>query len=167
MKLGFEVQSRIQKPIAEVFDAVYNPTKLSGYFTNGGASAPLDEGMTVEWAFEDTPGEKMSFPVVVKKVVPNELIVIGWEGAPGLQTTVEIHFIDNGPEDTIVKISETGWRETQEDLNSSYMNCMGWMQMICCMKAYTEYGIDLRKGAFGGLYDVNEKGTGGDKPVAD
>ena len=31
-------------PVAEVFDAVYNPSKLSGYFTNGGASAPLELG---------------------------------------------------------------------------------------------------------------------------
>lgn len=53
MELKFKVQTKIQKPVAEVFDAVYNPSKLSGYFTNGGASAPLDEGTTVEWAFAD------------------------------------------------------------------------------------------------------------------
>ena len=75
MELKFQVQTKIQKPVAEVFDAVQNPDKLSGYFTNGGASAPLVEGTTVEWAFEDTPGEKMGpFPVKVKKVVPNESI---------------------------------------------------------------------------------------------
>ena len=41
MELKFKVQTKIQKPVAEVFDAVYSPEKLSGYFTNGGASAPL------------------------------------------------------------------------------------------------------------------------------
>jgi len=41
MELKFQVQTKIQKPVAEVFDAVQNPEKLSGYFTNGGASAPL------------------------------------------------------------------------------------------------------------------------------
>jgi uncharacterized protein YndB with AHSA1/START domain len=57
MELKFEVQTKIQKPVEEVFKAVQDPDKLSGYFTNGGACAPLTEGTTVEWAFEDTPGE--------------------------------------------------------------------------------------------------------------
>jgi uncharacterized protein YndB with AHSA1/START domain len=94
----------------------------------------------------------MSFPVKVEKVIANEQIVIAWEGAKDLDTRVEIKFEKDGPADTIVKISETGWRETQEDLDRSYMNCFGWGQMLCCLKAYTEYGINLRKGAFEGLY---------------
>ncbi|MBL8124246.1 MAG: SRPBCC domain-containing protein [Pyrinomonadaceae bacterium] len=152
MELKFRVQTKIQRPVAEVFDAVYDPSKLSGYFTNGGASAPLRQGTTVEWAFSDNPGdEKIKFPVEVKTVVPNELIELGWEGAKGLQTHVVIQFEAEG-EDTIVRISETGWRETQDDLNSSYLNCYGWGQMLCCLKAFTEYGINLRKGAFEGLY---------------
>lgn len=156
MELKFKVQTKIQKPVAEVFDAVYNPSKLSGYFTNGGASAPLDEGTTVEWAFADNPGdEKLKFPVRVKKVIPNELIVLGWEGAKGLDTNIEMEFEADGS-DTIVRISETGWRETQADLDSSYMNCYGWSQMISALKAYCEYGIDLRKGAYEGLYKASD-----------
>ena len=156
MDLRFTVQTKIQKPVAEVFDAVYNPKKLSGYFTNGGASAPLDEGRTVEWAFADNPGdEKLKFPVQVKKVKENELIELGWEGAKGLDTKVEMQFEASG-NDTIVRISETGWRETQDDLDSSYLNCFGWGQMLCCLKAYVEYGIDLRKGAFEGLYKASD-----------
>lgn len=157
MDLGFKVQTKIQKPVAEVFDAVNDPSKLSGYFTNGGASAPLVEGTTVEWAFADNPGdEKIKFPVQVKKVIPNELIVLGWEGAKGLDTNVEMTFEPVGDSETIVRISETGWRETQADLNSSYLNCMGWTQMVTALKGYVEYGIDLRKGAFGGLYKSSE-----------
>ena len=156
MDLKFKVQIKIQKPVAEVFDAVHNPSKISGYFTTGGASAPLDEGTTVEWAFADNPGdEKLKFPVQVKEVAKNELIVLGWEGAKGLDTTIEMEFEADG-DDTIVRISETGWRETQADLDSSYLNCFGWSQMICALKAYVEYGINLRKGAFGGLYKSSE-----------
>lgn len=156
MELKFKVQTKIQKPVVEVFDAVYNPQKLSGYFTNGGASAPLDEGTTVEWAFADNPGdEEFRFPVVVKRLVRNELIVLEWEGAKGLQTIVEIEFVADG-DDTIVRIRESGWRETQDDLNSSYLNCMGWSQMVSALKAYVEYGINLRKGAYSGLYKTEE-----------
>jgi len=163
MELKFKVQTKIQKPVAEVFDAVYNPSKLSGYFTNGGASAPLDEGTTVQWAFADNPpgDEKLKFPVEVKRMVKNELIELGWEGAKGLQTHIRMEFEADG-DDTIVRVSETGWRETQGDLDSSYLNCFGWGQMICSLKAYVEYGIDLRKGAFTGLYKSSEHhGTAG------
>src|SRR6188472_1320344 len=110
MELKFTVQTKVQKPVADVFDAVYNPDKLSGYFTNGGASAPLDEGTTVEWAFADTPNETIGlFPVEVKKVIQNELIVFEWEAAGGgYNTRVEMSFEKTGPEETLVKISESG-----------------------------------------------------------
>lgn len=153
MELKFQVQTRIQKPVEEVFSAVQEPDKLSGYFTNGGASATLKAGTTVEWAFADNPDEeKLAFPVEVKEVVPNELIVLAWEGAPGRQTRVEMRFEKAGENETIVRISESGWEENQNDLNLSYGNCMGWSQMLSALKAYVEYGIDLRKGAYTGLY---------------
>ena len=157
MELKFTVQTKIQKPVAEVFDAVYNPKKLSGYFTNGGASAPLDEGTTVQWAFEDTPGKPIpAFPVKVVKTIPEELIELEWEGSKGRQTQVRFEFVQTGPDETLVKISESGWEESQEELDRSYMNCMGWSQMVSALKAYTEYGIDLRKGAYAGMYDASD-----------
>src|SRR6266571_1493228 len=78
MEFKFKVHTKIQKPVAEVFDAVYSPKKLSGYFTTGGASGPLDEGKTVTWNFADYPGD---VPVKVSKVIPNELIAFSWAGA--------------------------------------------------------------------------------------
>lgn len=161
MDLGFNVQCKIQRSLEEVFDGVYDPKKLSGYFTTGGANAPLVEGTTVYWAFADNPGdEEAKFPVKVKEVVQNEKIVLGWEGAVGLETVVEMNFTAAGPEDTIIQISETGWRETQNDLKSSYLNCMGWTQMACCLKAYLEHGINLRQGAFSGLYKASDNKGG-------
>ncbi|MBC7899088.1 MAG: SRPBCC family protein [Saprospiraceae bacterium] len=145
MELKFQVQTKIQKPVEEVFDAVYNPEKLSGYFTTGGASGPLDEGTTVTWKWADYPVES---PVNVKKVVPNESIVLEWEGAKELMTRVEMTFEKTGPEETLVKVAESGWRETQADLDSSYSNCHGWTQMTCALKAFLEHGINLRKGAY-------------------
>lgn len=47
MQLRFTVQTKIQKPVQEVFQAVYRPEKLSGYFTTGGTDGPLDEGKRV------------------------------------------------------------------------------------------------------------------------
>jgi uncharacterized protein YndB with AHSA1/START domain len=158
MQLKFQVHTKIQKPIAEVFDAVYNPTKLSGYFTTGGATAPLNEGTQVTWRFADYPGD---IPVTVKKVIPNEQIILEWDAyeppdksgnttppPPGYKTTVEMTFESLDPNNTLVKISESGWRETQSGLAGSYGNCMGWSQMLSALKAFLEYNINLRKGAY-------------------
>jgi uncharacterized protein YndB with AHSA1/START domain len=162
MDFKFTVQAKIQKPVSEVFDAVYNPKKLSKYFTNGGASAPLDEGKTAMWTFADDPEKSISFPVKVQKVVKNKLIQFSWEASEGVydvktgtmpasagyDTVVEMSFEALNPKETLVKIVEGKWRPTEAGLQGSYGNCQGWMQMVCSMKAYLEYGIDLRKGAF-------------------
>ena len=160
MELKFEVQIKIQKPISEVFNAVYDPKHLSGYFTNGGASAPLEGGTTVQWAFDDTPGQaRPEFPVEVVESVANKKIVFRWEGSEKKMNTVQIDFEETSENETLVKISEQGWDFNQENLNRSYGNCMGWSQMLSALKAYTEYGINLRKGAYGGLYKPEEKAT--------
>ena len=143
MELKFEVHGKIAKPVAEVFDAVYNPQKLSGYFTTGGASAPLDEGATVTWDFHDFPG---AFPVHATKVEKDRLIELEWQAADGdYRTRVRKEFepLDDGG--TLVRIGESGWRETEDGLRSSYGNCMGWTQMLCCLKVYVETGRNLRE----------------------
>ena len=158
MELKFKVQTKIQKPVEEVFDAVYDPEKLSGYFTNGGSTGRLDEGATVTWTFADTPGEKPHVAEVkVITMVPNEKIVMEWKGAVDHTTRTEMNFERISPSETLVRISETGWDETQSDLDRSYGNCFGWSHMICSLKAYVEYGINLRKGAFGGLYKAADQ----------
>jgi len=143
MDLKFELFGKIAKPVSEVFDAVYNPAKLSGYFTTGGASGPLDEGTTVTWDFHDYPG---AFPVHVRKVERDKLIVLNWKANDGdYQTEVRMQFEPIDDASTIVRISESGWEETQQGLNASYGNCMGWMQMISCLKVYLELGVNLRQ----------------------
>ena len=151
MQLKFKVHTKIQKPVAEVFDGIRNPEKLSQYFTTGGASAPLDTNTTVMWDFADFPG---AFPVRVKEVEPNKLIAFEWDAAgesgseKNMVCRVEITFEALSDHETLVSISESGWPETQKGLDLSYGNCMGWSQMLSALKAYLEYGINLRKGAY-------------------
>lgn len=145
MKIEFQVSIRIQKPVAQVFDAVVNPQKLSGYFTKS-ASAPLQEGKQAFWSFPEFPDE---FPVNVRKVVPNSLIQLEWEAMEGgYFTHVEMKFKEIEPSTTLITISESGWRQDEKGVKSSYLNCSGWMHMMCCMKAYLEHGINLRAGSF-------------------
>jgi uncharacterized protein YndB with AHSA1/START domain len=146
MELKFKVHSKVRRPVDEVFDAVYNPGKLVRYFTTASASAPLDEGTKVVWRFADYPGD---VPVEVKKVVPGKLIALEWEsGEGGYNTRIEITFEAVDAKITLVSITESGWRDTPKGRSSSYDNCQGWTQMLCCLKAFAEYGINLREGAY-------------------
>jgi uncharacterized protein YndB with AHSA1/START domain len=143
MELKFEVQAKIKKPINEVFDAVYNPKKLKEYFTTGGASGPLDDGKEVIWDFHDFPG---AFPVQVKQTIMNEKIVLEWANSEGNSTRVEMGFEALDKYSTLVTIKESGWKDQiQKSLDESYSHCMGWMQMLCCLKVYTEDGKNLRE----------------------
>jgi hypothetical protein len=49
---------------------------------------------------------------------------------------------------TLVRVVEGGWRESPQGLRSSYLNCSGWTQMLCCLKAHAEHGVNLRKGFY-------------------
>src|SRR5688572_21806863 len=90
VELKFEVTAKIQRPVAEVFEAVQNPDKLSGYFTTGGSTGRLEPGTKVIWRFADYPGD---IDVEVKEVVPNELIAFEWGAADGgYNTRVEMQF---------------------------------------------------------------------------
>ena len=152
MALKFEVSGRISRPVEEVFEAVADPGKLSGYFTTGGAKGRLETGATVTWDFHDFPG---AFPVSVVEVVKNEKIVLHWQadgsgeedGGP-YDTTVTMRFEPTEDGRTIVSIAEEGFRETDRGQKASYGNCMGWAQMICAMKAWVEHGINLREGLY-------------------
>lgn len=150
MELKFEVSGRIGRPVEEVFEAVADPDKLSGYFTTGGASARLETGTTVHWAFLEHP---VGFPVKVVEVEKNRRIVLEWEAddsgeADPYDTRITMRFepLDDGR--TLVSIAEEGWRQSESGLKASYSNCMGWSQMLCAMKSFIEYDINLRDGMY-------------------
>ncbi|WEF23959.1 SRPBCC family protein [Paracoccus sp. S3-43] len=151
MELRFEVSARIARPVAEVFEAVADPAKLSGYFTTGGAQGRLETGATVTWDFHDFPG---AFPVKVVEVQPERSIVLEWEasdsrpGAPRMtRVTMRFEPLDGGTR-TLVSIAEEGFSQTEAGLKASYGNCMGWSQMLAALKAYLEYGLNLREGMY-------------------
>lgn len=149
MKPQFTAFIHVSRSVAEVFDAVADPAKLSAYFTTGGASGWLETGGTVTWDFHDFPG---AFPVEVVEVVPGERIAIRWganESDDTFQTDVVFTFsvVDDGKR-TKVEVSESGWPDTDSGQKASYGNCMGWSQMLCALKAWVEHGINLREGAY-------------------
>ncbi|WP_230462737.1 SRPBCC family protein [Micromonospora sp. CP22] len=158
MDLRFKVAGRISRGVHEVFEAVVDPDQLSQYFTTGGAKGRLVTGATVTWDFAELPG---AFPVEVVEVEQDRRIVLRWEAADDAQstsdepvtgasyfTTVTIEFEALGDDRTLVTIAEEGWRPTPGGQRASYGNCEGWTNMLCCLKAWLEHGINLRAGFF-------------------
>jgi uncharacterized protein YndB with AHSA1/START domain len=138
----YQVQLKVRKPAAEVFAAVVAPEKLTSYFVQA-ASAPLIQGTTVKWRFAEIPGEH---DVQVSRVVQDQTVVLEYDRPEGGKLQVEIVFLPIDANATTVQISETGWHGTPEDISEAYGNAGGWMHMMCCLKAYLEYGINLRAG---------------------
>jgi uncharacterized protein YndB with AHSA1/START domain len=144
-KLGFEVWGRVRRPLSRVFRAVQNPNELSAYFTTGGAKGALETGKTVTWDFHDFPG---AFPVNVNRVVKNREIVLTWGSPLGGSNRVRFRFKRISPKSTEVRITESGWPDTPKGRKASYGNCMGWSQMLAALKAWCEYGLNLRQGFY-------------------
>lgn len=154
MEPKFTISGRISKPVHEVFEAVANPEHLSRYFTTGGAKGRLETGAVVTWDFHDFPG---AFPVNVVEVEQDKKIVLRWDASESVvdvdaagnhQTTVTMTFEPVDGDRTLVQISESGWKSSHEGLVASYGNCEGWTSMLSAMKAWMEYGINLREGFY-------------------
>ena len=147
MSNNFTIRTKILKPVAEVFSAVTSKEYMEKYFTDR-MSADLAEGERVIWNWEDYGDH----PVTVKVIEPNNLIVLElnsqeWgktvSDAYPVTVTMEFEALDEGS--TMLSISESGWKIEEEDgRKGSYDNCGGWQHMAMCLKAYLEYGIDLR-----------------------
>ena len=138
LEIKFSIKSRINKPVAEVYNAVADPDILSSYFTTSSSGA-IEAGEVISWHWGS---EKTD--ITVLEAVPNKTITFRWEAYNvSYETVVEIDF-QSKDEHTIITISESGWNENQEGLNSSYNHCSGWQHMLTCMKGRLEFGVDLR-----------------------
>lgn len=143
---NYTVQTKIQRPVADVFQAIVSSGEIVQYFTEQ-ASGPLEEGAEVVWSWSQW-GE---FPVQVTRIVEGELIELELDSTvwkkttgPGYKVTVTIKLepLDDGS--TMLSISETGWKIDAEGLKGSHDNCSGWTHMAVCLRAYLERGLDLR-----------------------
>ncbi len=146
MSRNYTIRTRINKPIAEVFNAVVSREIMTRYFINE-ASGDLVAGEEVIWTW-DGYGDS---PITVKTIRVNELIEMIIDSRQWKKTTdeayevllsMEFEALDNNS--TMLSISESGWKTNAEGLKGSHDNCGGWQHMAICMKAYLEYGIDLR-----------------------
>jgi uncharacterized protein YndB with AHSA1/START domain len=135
---------RIAKPAADVYEAIANPAHMSHYFISR-SSGRMEEGATLEWGF---PEMELTFPVSVKKAEPHKQISFTWQTEDGNETLVDIQLQPVSETITFVVITEGEKEVTDAGIKWLKSNTEGWANFLACLKAYLEYGINLRKGAF-------------------
>ena len=140
MKLESNAAIQIQKPIEDVFEGIVNPEKMTKYFISE-SSGRLETGKEVNWKF---PEFEDQFPVKDIQIENNRSISFVWDPATIVKITLE-----KMPDDsTLVRVNENGKELNEANLKWALENSGGWANFLACMKAYLEYGIQLRKGAF-------------------
>ncbi len=141
--LEIKVALQIQKPVNEVFEAIVNPEKMSNYFISQ-SSGRMEENKSLMWKF---PEFDMEFPIRVGKIEKDKYVSYYWE-VDGEELLVEITLITKENDSTLVSISEKSMANDEKGLKWLSGNSFGWSNFLACLKAYLEYGINLRKGAF-------------------
>ncbi len=135
---------QVGKPQAEVFEAIVNPEIMRNYFISQ-STGRMTPGVSLTWRFPEFDGD---VPVRVKEVQEPSLVTYGWD-VNGHELTCAIRLeAFAGGKATVVRVEESsaeGYDPGQEWLIG---NTEGWANFLACMKAWLEYGVHLRKGAF-------------------
>jgi uncharacterized protein YndB with AHSA1/START domain len=144
-KLEIKAGLQVLKPISEVFDAIVDPGKMKNYFISK-SSGYMKEGATLYWKFAEM---EIEFPVTVVKIENDKHIAFKWDGAfDGEQTLVEINLQSVENNITFITITEKGKENNEKGIKWLKSNTEGWANFLACLKAWMEYGIHLREGAY-------------------
>ena len=140
MKLVAKATIQIQKTPQDVFEAIVNPEKMTNYFISE-STGRLETGHEVVWKFPEFPIE---FLVKEVKADAGRSVSFVWDE----ETVVDIKLEARPDNSTVVRVTEDGKEYSEENLKWVIQNTEGWANFLACMKAYLEYGVQLRKGAF-------------------
>jgi uncharacterized protein YndB with AHSA1/START domain len=146
--LGIKTAIQILKPVNEVFEAIIDPDKMSKYFISK-SSGWMEDGKQIMWKF---PEFDLEFPIRVGKIQKNKYISYSWD-VDGIELLVEMTLKSRGNSSTVITVSENSRNNDEEGIKWLMGNTEGWANFLACLKAYLEYGINLRKGAFDFLSD--------------
>lgn len=143
--LTLEIKTAIQilKPVNLVFEAIIDPKKMSNYFISNG-SGRMEEEKQLTWKF---PEFDMQVPVRVGKIEMDKYISFYWENN-GNELFVEMTLALIEDNATLVTVTEKSRTNDEAGIKWLKENTEGWANFLACLKAYLEYGINLRKGAF-------------------
>ncbi len=140
-----EIKTAIQilKPVHEVFEAIVDPSKMSNYFISK-SSGRMEEGKNLIWNF---PEFELDFPVRIGKIEMDKYISYYWKDMEdSRELLVEMTLTAKGDNNTtVVTITEKSRENDEAGIKWLKGNTEGWANFLACLKAYLEYGINLRK----------------------
>lgn len=144
-KLEVKAAIQLSKTAAQVFEAIVDPEQMSNYFISE-STGRMEEGKVLVWRF---PEFNMDVPVKIGKVEQDRFVSFYWgEEGKELLVTITLEPYGEGGKATVVRITEGVMELSEAGLAWLVGNAEGWANFLACMKAYLEYGIQLRKGAF-------------------
>ena len=146
-KLEITASIQIQKPLQDVFEGIVDPAKMSNYFISR-STGRMEEGKKLIWGF---PDYDQDIPVRIGKIEKDKYISFYW-GAENDQQIVEMN-LKTYKDSTVVTVTEKSKNNDEAGIAWLKGNTEGWANFLACLKAYLEYGINLRKGAFDYRFD--------------
>ncbi|HEY0029109.1 MAG TPA: SRPBCC family protein [Bacteroidia bacterium] len=141
--LEIKASLQIMKPVHLVFEAIVDPAQMANYFISE-SSGRMDEGRELIWRF---PEFDMNVPIRVQEVIRDKYISYYWD-ADGQALLVEITLAPYDTNATVVTVTEKSRENDEKGIAWLKGNTEGWANFLACLKAYLEYGINLRKGGF-------------------
>jgi uncharacterized protein YndB with AHSA1/START domain len=140
-----EVKAAIQisKPVNEVFEAIVDPVQMTNYFISK-SSGRMEENKKIIWRF---PEFTMDVPIRTGKIEKNKFITFYWDD-DGIELFTEMTLTPKANNSTLVSINEKSRENDEAGIRWLVGNTEGWANFLACLKAWLEYGINLRKGAF-------------------
>ena len=132
-----QTQMLVRRPRDHVFNAFVDPAVTARFWFTS-SSGKLAPGARVTWHWEMYG---VCADVRVKAIERPSRILIEWDEP---STTVEWVFTSLGAEATLVRISNTGFRGTDEEVVGTALDAMGGFSLVLAgLKAWLEHGIDL------------------------
>lgn len=138
-----KVAIQIQRPASQVYRAIIDPEDMKNYFISWG-SARMDSAQEVYWEFPEFEGR---FPVRIIELVADRSVIFSWD-IDGVAYKVNITLEPVEEDITVVRITEESLDTGITNIQWLKSNTEGWANFLACIKAYLEFGINLRKGAF-------------------
>jgi len=140
--MQIEVDIAIARSLHEVFEAIVDPQQMSRYFISRSSGRP-EPGATLTWTWEDVGADGM---IKVLDVQADRRFAFRWP-AEGDGTEVSIELLDEGNGRTAVMVREGPFEVSEAGTQEYGAKTFGWAHFLMCLKAWVEYGIDLRKGS--------------------
>jgi uncharacterized protein YndB with AHSA1/START domain len=149
-KLEIKAAIQVSKPANEVFEAIVNPDEMTNYFISK-STGRMEEGKDLIWNFPEFGGDSS---ITVGKIEKDKYISFYW--GRNNEQLVEINLEPYKGKATVVTVTEKSKDNDEAGIKWLKSNTEGWANFLACLKAWMEYRIHLREGAFEFMFDKKE-----------